>query len=51
MKSIVQISDCHFNKSKINSIEDLEYILSFINKIKFDYLFITGDICESPSIE
>lgn len=51
MKTIIQISDCHFNTKNKVSKENLEHILMFIGNLKFDYLFITGDICESPSIE
>ena len=51
MKTIVQISDCHFNLNKANAKQALVYTLEFINRLKFDYLFITGDICESPSIQ
>lgn len=51
MKTIVQISDCHFNLNKTNAKEELEHTLDFINSLNFDYLFITGDICESPSIQ
>ena len=51
MKTIVQISDCHFNLNKVNAKQALVHTLDFINRLNFDYLFITGDICESPSIQ
>ncbi|MGF1832084.1 metallophosphoesterase [Photobacterium angustum] len=51
MKKIIQISDCHYNLDSDKNTENLIHTLNYISKMSFDYLFITGDICESPSIK
>ncbi len=45
---IIHLSDIHFNiNTKAN---DLEKITNLVNKIKPDYIMITGDLIDEPSI-